>query len=200
VTIFFTIHFEHAKGTMKNSKKIGFLIAVLASAVFLSGCASGLRTTKSAKLRDNATLLIMPPHDVVQNGQPHEMGKGSGEYLRKAVNEKLAQRTNLKLVSFEPTATINNTTVITKSDALAETRKVKADYVLVLGLGEFMNAAPMTFRPDFATLESGFLFDVASGEEVWSVKSPLMLQKGNIGNHLVLIDKMAASVAQTIAK
>jgi hypothetical protein len=176
----------------------GLLLAVVVTAaVLLSACAS---TGPSLNLRENATVLIMPPRDVVQNGEPHEAGKDSGEYLQKAVNARLAAMSKLKPVSFAPTVAINHIGTINKADALAEAKKVNADYVLLLELGEFLNAAPMTFRPDSVTLQKGLLLEVATGAEIWTLPRPWVYQKSNFGSHHVLFDQIAVAVAKNLAK
>src|SRR5207253_1110905 len=60
--------------------------------------------------------------------------------------------------------------------AVGEARKLNADYVLRTVLGEFRDAAPMTFRRDFVTLESAHL---------WQAKTHLL-------------DELAGAVAKKI--
>jgi hypothetical protein len=67
-------------------------------------------------------------------------------------------------------------------------------------LGEFRNAAPMTFRSDFVTLEKASMVNVATGEEVWRLQKPVKLEKTNIGNHLGLLDDLAKKISDSISK
>lgn len=169
------------------------------SILLLSGCAS-INTTKSANLADESKLLVMPPHDVVQGGAPHPIGKGSGLQLQKSVQRELNIRSSYDVMVFEPNEKINNRTAINKEDAIVESKRMGADYCLLLTLGEFRNAAPMTFRTDFVTLQSGVLIDVNTKKEVWSLNRPFLLDKSNIGNHYGLIDDIAKAVVDSILK
>ncbi len=101
---------------------------------------------------------------------------------------------------FEPNDNLNHTTKIKREDAIVESKKLGVDYCLLLTLGEFRNAAPMTFRTDFVTLDSGVLIDVNTKKEVWSLNRPFMLDKMNLGNHIGLIDNIAKAIAESIVK
>ncbi len=175
----------------------GGCIAIF-SIILLSGCSFTLSATKTDNLPGNSTILIMPPHDVVQRGLPHPVGIGSGNHLQKAIQRELNLLSTCKVVIFEPNDTINHTTRIKKEDAIAESKKLGIDYCLLLTLGEFRNAAPMTFRSDYVFLESGILIDVNLKKEVWSLDKPFRIDKANIGNHLELIDDIAKSVAESV--
>lgn len=159
-----------------------------------------MKTTKTTNLASNAKLLIMPPRDVIQNGRPHIVGKGSGKQLQLSIQRELDRVSNYEIMIFEPNNRLNHTTKIKRGNAIIEAKKMGADYCLLLILGEFRNAAPFTFRSDFVTLESGVLIDVNTKKDVWSLDSPFLLDKGNPGNHLGLIDKIAKTVVESIIK
>jgi hypothetical protein len=185
------------KSTVKQSTK-GVGITII-SIMLLAGCAT-VKATKTANLPSNAKLLVMPPHDVVQGGLPHPVGKGSGRQLQKAVHRELNAISDYDIVVFEANDRLNHTTVVKKEDAIVESTKLGVDYCLLLTLGEFRNAAPMTFRTDFVTMHSGALIDVNTKKEVWSLDRPFMLEKSNIGNHYCLIDNIAKAIAESIVK
>lgn len=142
----------------------------------------------------------MPSRDVVQGGRAHAEGVGSGKALQLAVQRELNTLSKFKATLFEANEALNHATSIAKSDALAVGKGAAADYVLTLDLGEFRNAAPMTFRSDFVTLQSGSLLRVSDGKEIWVLNAPLVLEKSNIGNHLVLIDNLAKMVSDSILR
>ena len=184
---------------MKDTIKqpiIGIGITIL-TIILLSGCASSI-ATKTSNLPSNTKLLIMPPHDVVQGGLPHAVGKGSGELLQKSIQRELTIVSDYDIVVFEPNDIFNHTTIINKEDAIIEAKKLGVDYCLLLSFGEFLNAAPMTFRPDFVTLDSGVLIDVNTKHVIWSLNQPVRRQKTNIGNHYGLIDNIGKEVAKSI--
>jgi len=181
--------------SMKNAIKV---VGVIICIIFFSGCASTLSATRTESLTSNSKLLIMPPHDVVQFGRPHPMGQGSGERLQKSLQHEFNILSTYEIVTLEPNDIFNNTIIIKKEDAIAESKKLCVDYCLLLTLGEFRNAAPMTFRSDYVFLESGVLINIKTNKEVWSLNKPLRLDKANIGNHLELIDHIAKYVVESI--
>lgn len=175
-------------------------IVVIICTIFFSGCAYTLSTTKVESLASDSKLLIMPPRDVVQFGRPHPMGQGSGDRLQKSLHRELNILSNYEVVIIESNDIFNNTIKIKKEDAIAKAKKIGVDYCLLLTLGEFRDAAPMTFRSDYVFLEDGILINVNTKKEVWSLNKPLRLDKPNIGNHLELIDDIAKSVAMSIVE
>jgi len=116
------------------------------------------------------------------------------------VHRELSTLSKFKATPFEADAKLNHSASIVKSDALEAGKSAAADYVLILDLGEFRNAAPMTFRSDFVTLQNGSLFRVSDGKEAWVLNSPIVLEKSNLGDHLILIDNLAKLVAESILR
>ena len=157
-----------------------------------------INATRTSALNNNAILLLMPPRDVVQNGAPHPAGKESGSYLQNSLQRELNLVSNYKVLVLEPNEKFNHTKNIKRRDAIIQSKKSGADYCLLVTLGEFLNAAPMTFRPDHVTLASAVLINVKTKKEVWSVNSPFLLQKTNIGSHLGLIDNIAKAITKSI--
>ena len=184
---------------MKNISFFGRTLAVIGCLVILSGCAS-MSATKSDPIASESKILIMPPRDVVQGGQAHAKGAGSGKNLQTAMLRELNATSNFKAIPFESNEKLNHSASISKTDALASGNSIAADYVLTLELGEFRNAAPMTFRSDFVTLQKGSLFRVSDGKEVWILNSPVVLDKSNIGSHLILIGNIAKIVSESIIR
>ena len=178
-------------------KSIGIMSIILM--LLLSGCVT-IDTTKTNNLPDRSTILIIPPHDVVQGGRPHRIGIGSGKRLQDAVQKEFSKISYFKILVMEPSDSFNYTTTTNKTGAIAEAKILGADYCLILSLGEFRNAAPMTFRTDFVTLKSGILIDVNTEKKVWSVNKHYMLDKTNLGNHYGLIENIAKAVVQSIIK
>ncbi len=145
---------------------------------------------------DSGTVLILPARDVVQRGVPHEKGKGSGAMLTRQVVTGL-RKGPLNPVTTDNTA-FTNLDVADKQAAIAEARRLNADYVLQIVLGEFQNAAPMSFRPDYVTLESAVMYKTSDSQEVWRNTRAWRLQKGNLGNHLGLIKQIGAGIGKSL--
>lgn len=143
-------------------------------------------------------VLVLPPRDVVQRGDPHEAGAGSGKALQDAVVVRFRE------TRYEPVVTdsssFTNASVATKAAALEEARRLGASYCLQLVLGEFRDAAAMTFRSDFVTLQDGVMWDVATGVEVWRVAKPWIGDKGNIGGYRGILEVAADAVVDSIAR
>jgi len=142
----------------------------------------------------------MPPHDVIQGGKAHEVGKGSGKQFQDSIELELELHSRYDLVVYEENDRFNFTKSIEIEDAIVEARKMDVDYCLILSLGEFQDAFPFTFRPDFVTLEVGVLVDVKTKEEVWSLDEPFKLVDSDEGNYRSLIDKLSIIVAKSITK
>lgn len=170
------------------------LFASLALVLLASGCGLPVKTTGYGR----GSVLVLPPRDVVQNGVPHERGVGSGERLGHAVANQLRARDWEALMT--DSEAFDHLTEPSDAEARAEGERVGADYALKLVLGEFRDAAPMSFRSDFVTLDRATLVDCQSGEVVWFLTKPVGLDKGNIGGYLGMVDKLGAQVAASIVK
>ncbi|MFC2073707.1 hypothetical protein ACFLR3_00500 [Campylobacterota bacterium] len=181
-------------GTIKSSLKFIIMFLVLLS---LTGCVR-LPATKVENIRPDSKLLVMPPLDVVQNGRPHIAGSGSGKYLQDSVIFRLGKYSNYQVMAFAANNEFSHTTPINREKAIIETEKLGFDYCLLLSLGEFQNAAPFTFRPDYVYLNDAVLIDVRSRKEVWYLRRRFLRQKGNLGNHYPLIDQIADLTAKSL--
>ncbi len=171
--------------------KVFLLVGIVA---LVTGCASTANVT--TKPYSSGRVLLMPPRDVVQNGAPHEKGAGSGQELQKYLQD------GFNGSAFEIVTTSNgefsSTAIAPKEKALAEAKKKGAKYVLQVTLGEFQDAAPMTFRPDYVYLDKAVMYDAATGEAVWELASPMYLEKGNIGGYSGLLELHAKAVTKSI--
>lgn len=140
-------------------------------------------------LLDPGVILIVPPRDVIQNGQPHPAGAGSGAYLSDRLRTVFAKK------GFSATTTGNPQfsplTVAPEQAVLEEGRRLGAPYALQVVLGEFRNAAPMTFRTDFVTLQEAHFWDTRTGKLLWSTNLPTFYQTNNLGSHERMLDVIA---------
>lgn len=186
------------KKSSRSIKGIGFTFLCF---MLLSGCVS-MPATKSNNFVSTGKLLIMPPHDVVQRGKAHPVGKGSGEQLQDSIERELKLASSYDVVVYEANDRFNFIKSTKTEDAIVEAKKMGVNYCLILFLGEFMDAAhvPFGFRYDFVTLERGVLVDVNTKEEVWSLNKPFRLTGSDIGSYHPLIDRMAKAVAKSITK
>jgi hypothetical protein len=143
------------------------------------------------------SVLVLPPRDVVQGGVPHAKGVGSGQIFLDYVTGAF-QTTGFRVITTR-NPSFDGTRIATREEALAEGKALGADYVLVLVLGEFLDAAPMTFRADSVTLQQAVMIGTASGNDVWRLDKPTTFQKTNIGPYTPLLDEMAQSLVKAIA-
>ena len=173
----------------------GPAVIFLATIILFCGCASTRVITTPYM---PGLILLLPPHDLVQNGVAHPIGAGSGQVFQNFLRSKFAG-TAFELVTTD-SKEFSATEIADKEKGLKEAKRLNADYCLQVVLGEFVNAAPMTFRPDYAYLDTAIMYDVRTGEAVWQLAEPLYLQKGNLGNHLILLKTHAQTVAKSICK
>jgi hypothetical protein len=170
-----------------------FALAVLA---VLSGCAAPIKV--ATKPYSSGRILVLPPRDVVQNAVPHKVGVGSGQIFQKNLIANF-EGSAFKVITTD-SAEFSGTEIAPKEKVLAEAKRLNADFVLQSVLGEFQDAAPMTFRPDFVFVDKAAMYDVRTGESVWELSAPLYLQKGNIGSYQGLLEDHARSMVTSIQK
>jgi hypothetical protein len=176
-----------------QSRRLLLPLALLSLLFVSTGCSSF--PAWKGKYTEGS-ILVLPPRDVVQEGQLHEKSPGSGRVLLDAVKSRLVGQGWQVIETDDPRFTHSKTPDPT--DAVAEGARLGSKYVLVMELGEFRNAAPMTFRNDFATLSTGIMYDVETGEPVWRLTKPLYRKKGNVGNHLGLVANFGDQVGRSI--
>ena len=167
--------------------------AVLVASVFmLMGCATS-KLRVETKPYEASKILVLPINDVVQFGAEHEKGSGSGKQMQDEV-----------VKGFEGTAfaaiAMDAKPPVKKKDAVKEAKEVGATYCLQLTLGEFLDAAPMTFRSDELTLDDAYMFNVETDETVWQLDEPIKTIKSNVGGYEGLLDKIANIVSKSICK
>jgi hypothetical protein len=171
--------------------------AILLLALFMAA-STGCASFPGKKLTDYKAgkILVLPPRNAVQNGGPHPRGEESGQilldYLSNAMN-----RTSFTVARTAKPA-FTNARIATKEEALQEARQLQTAYCLQLVLGEFLDAAPMTFRPDHVTLDQGVMYETATGNEVWRLDKPAYYQKGNPGSFTPLLGEMAKKISKSI--
>lgn len=163
--------------------------------ILLSGC-NTISAKKSEPVSDGR-ILIMPPRNVVQAGQPHPAGVDSGLYLQQKVVEQIDKGGRFT-VQLNDNQSFNNYALIDSSAALAEAAAKNVEYLLILELGEFRDAAPFTFRSDYVTLQKGELYSVKSGQVIWQLDADYRLEQSNLGVYKSLIDSIAIEVVNSI--
>ncbi len=178
---------------MSKIKTAFFLLPVVL--LLMTGCHS---LSVEVQPYRKGKILILPPRDVVQDGRFHEKGQGSGELFQEAFKHACADSGFEVITTDNPQ--FNNEEIADLAAAKAEAAKLNADFYLQVVLGEFLNAAPFTFRPDFVFLDKAAMYDTKTGAPVWQVTKRYYLEKSNMGNHLGLIKKDAHVVAASIKK
>ncbi|MCK5543562.1 MAG: hypothetical protein KAI40_12810 [Desulfobacterales bacterium] len=170
-------------------------IILLAILTLCMGCSS---IQINSKHYTSGRILLLPPRDVVQNGTPHPKGVGSGSIFQDRLKSSFAG--SVFNVVTTGNKKFNNTEIADKDMAVEEAKSMNADYYLQIVLGEFQNAAPMTFRPDYVHLDDAIMYDVKTGETVWALTKPIYLEKSNLGNHLGLLSDHAQIISKSIIK
>lgn len=174
--------------------RIRSLAALMVILSLLGGCASSVSTKPYASGR----ILLLPPRDSVSDGKPHPEGIGSGKLLQEYLQESF-KKTPFQLM-VTSNHTFNSTAIAPIKNGIIEAKRLKADYVLQLVLGEFHDAGVGTFRPDFAYLDGASMYDVQTGEVVWKYNSPQYLKRPNWGHYHWLLEDHAKAVAESISK
>jgi hypothetical protein len=166
---------------------------ILAVLALCTGCAS---THANIKPYNTGKILLLPPRDVVQNDVPHPKGTGSGKMIEKYLVNSFSGS------DFDIITTNSNkfsyTEVADKEKGLDEARTLNCDYCLQIVLGEFLNAAPFTFRPDYVYIDNAVMYDTVTGEPVWQLVEPFYFHKGNPGNHFVLLKQISSVISKSI--
>lgn len=144
-------------------------------------------------------ILVMPTRDVVQAGRPHPVGAGSGKFLQAALVRRFTGARGFSAIAYESDAEFNHLASIDVRKALVKAARMQTDFILITNLGEFRDAAPMTFRSDFVSLQEARLIDVRSGSDVWTLKSPFTASGANIGGYHPLLEELAGKVVASIA-
>ena len=182
--------------SVKKSLKIFTMLFLL---LLLTGCVR-MPATKIDAIDNHAKLLVMPPHDVLQYGAPHVAGEGSGRYFQNAIINELNSISTYNVVAYDSNDNFNHITRIDREEAILESQRLGFDYCLLLNLGEFQNAAPFTFRPDYVTLRDGVLIDVKRKVDVWFLNKPFKRAKSNIGSYHMLMNQIAKFTAESIVR
>jgi hypothetical protein len=159
----------------------------------ISGCAT---TRAYHSPYTGGSILLLPPRDVVQNEEFHQAGSGSGSFLQQELISQFSD-SEFTLIATSNEA-FNNLQVASEELVLEEAKNLKVDYYLQIVLGEFLNAAPFTFRTDYVCLDSAIMYDVKTKQIVWQLEAPMAIEKNNIGNHFDLLREFASVIAESI--
>src|SRR4051812_34561540 len=162
---------------------------VLAVAMILPACHRGdIRPDGPVTTIPPGTVLVLPPRDMVQGGGFHAISPGSGSYLLGRVRPQLDAQPGWHALTTEASG-FSNVSIAEVAPAIAEGRRQHADYVLRLVLGEFLDAFPMTFRPDYVTLQTAELWSTKNAALVWSLAPPMISSGTNLRDYHRLIDE-----------
>lgn len=166
-------------------------VAALVVAIALPACHRGVTRSPVEDFPQvpPGKVLILPPRDMVQGGGFHAISPGTGSYLLGRLRPQLEQL-GWKVLTTEAPG-FSNVSIVEVGPAIVEGRRQNADYVFCLVLGEFLDAAPMTFRADYVTLQSAELWSTRNAALVWSISVPLVSQGTNIRSCHRLIDELA---------
>ncbi len=164
----------------------------------LPACHRGVRPDAERLIAiPKGKVLILPPRDMVQDRVFHAISPWTGKYLLSEVRSRFEEHGWSVLTTDAPEFT--GVTIPDVRPAILAGRRVNSDYVLRLVLGEFRDAAPMTFRPDFVTLQSAELWSTPNAALVWSLTQPLISSGNNLRSYHRLIDELAEILAEEIS-
>jgi hypothetical protein len=168
-----------------------FPIAILIVVLTLPACHHGVTRPSEQRLISipKGKVLILPPRDMIQDGVFHAISPGTGKYLLSLVRPRFEEEGWSVLTTDAPEFTSLSVPDVRQS--ILEGRRENSDYVLRLVLGEFRDAAPMTFRPDFVTLESADLWSTSNAALVWSLSPPLVSSGMNLRTYHRLVDEIS---------
>lgn len=173
---------------------------LVATVVLCGGCATPpeIVTTRlySLKPYGPGRILVLPPRDAVENGQPEPKGAGTGQRLQTFVKAWFAGTSFSTLTTdshaFQPTV------IPDREQCLGEARRMRANYCMRVVLGEFVDADAKSFRPDRLALDNAVMWDVLTGETVWELAGPILLQKSNRGGLDPLLDQHAQAIVRSV--
>ncbi len=165
------------------------LVLVLVALLTLPACHRGdVRPDEPVTTIPPGKVLVLPPRDMVQGGGFHAISPGTGAYFAGRISPVLER--NGWPVLTTPSKKFSHVSVADIAPAIAEGRRLQADYVFRLVLGEFLDAFPMTFRPDYAILQVAELWSTKNGALVWT-QTPLASQGVNLLTYHRLLDELA---------
>ncbi len=168
----------------------GILLGILS----LIACSS---LPSSSEGLNQGKILLTPPRNVVQNGEPHKEGKDSGQHLEDVIKRKLESANEFEVVVSD-SGRFSHTENVDPDTAQQEAQKKNADYFLIITLGEFLDAAPMTFRSDIVTLQQADLYDTKTKNTVWSLTEPFTIDKTNIGSYHSLLNEIGTRIVEDL--
>lgn len=175
-------------------QRIGSPVIILIIMIILCGGCS--KTTVITKPYTPGRILLLPPRDVVSDNVPHPEGVGSGKVFQEYLQEHF-KNSAFQLVTTNSSA-FSSTVIASKKQGLAEANRMKANYVLQVVLGDFHDAGPATFRPDYVYLDKATMYDVRTGEVVWEFTEPQYLKRPNWGHYHWVLNDHAIVVADSI--
>ena len=169
------------------------VVAAVLINIFGIGCSmQSVRTDGFTGLKDSS-IYIAQPSDLTHGGT---LVKGSGDefllYLKNRLNEM--SNGNLRVFTSENMVPRSDNTI---ADAFNKAKEFRAEYILIIILGEMRDAAPVTFRSDYVSIKEGVLYRVTDNKEVWRA-SPYSVSGGNIYKYNRLLDDLAKKVAESI--
>jgi hypothetical protein len=167
----------------------------LAALTLLTACGSGIgMRTPDYTPTQTGRLFLAPARDLVHGGKIVE---GSGaQFQTFLLNWLTTLAPSLEVV----TSTSGKLTHEEPADVavvLEEAAASNADRALVIVLGNMRDAAAMSFRTDFVTIQTGSLVTVPENKTLWSVAG-YELAGTNVRKYPTLLNGIAKLVAVNI--
>lgn len=162
----------------------------------LQGCATRVET----KPYQEGRILVLPVQDAVHDyGGDAPFIEGTGRSFQEKMVSGFADSPFVAVTSQNEQLTAPENPGWGRV-VREEASRMGADYCLRTVLGEVHTAAPKAYRPDYAYLQTAWLYDVKNDEVVWKLPHPLYVEKSNNGDLSMLFEAMAVYVTDSICE
>jgi hypothetical protein len=165
-------------------------------ALLLSACMPAMEF-QSNDLRGSGVIYLPLPEGFTEGGAGSSDNVASSKYFAKRLVLNIEQTTQFRVIVDErllPSGTLEER----KTAAFSAANEVGADYAMVIKLGEYSNAASMSFRADSLTVKAIRIYDVESGVLAFGLKRPYTQTTSNITSLNQVLDSLAKQTAKHI--
>lgn len=171
-----------------------YAFAILLNTLILTGCSVPVIASRYPE----GNILVMPVNDAYSPGMPSSVAANSGQYLQNALVNQFDKRANISAQAYVPSQSDANLSRYSNKDSATIAGKMGFDYALVVQLGEFRDALPMTFEDDFVILSNAQLVDASTMLSVWALAAPYRANGGSPGSIYPILDDAAALMSRSV--
>lgn len=154
---------------------------------------------QSNDLRGGGIIYLPLPEGLTEGGAKSSESLAGSRYFAERLAYHIGKDTQFQVIVakvFIPPGTLAE-----RKDAVFTSAKaVGADYVMVIRLGEYNNAASMSFVTDSFTIQALRIYDVDSGALAFGLKRPHAKTISNMTSLNSVLDRLAQETAKSISK